>query len=202
MGLLSFWELPPEFVERFPVFVETGTGAGESLAYAAQHGFRRLYTTDTELVLVQKATERFACDGRIACSMMPSWFYLSVYADSGSFFWLDAHFPGSDHCGAPWDCEPDMAIRFPLESELQAIRHAVPSGDYAILIDDLRFYDQDLDCEEGPMPAEQRHLFAGLPTLGDLLRPFLGTHDIEIDRRNAGYAVIVPKGSPRPCPRK
>src|SRR6266550_3416105 len=198
VGDLHRWHLPPEFVQRFPIFIETGTGRGDGTAYAATYSFRWLRSIEVWLDLAVAAQKRFEHDRRITIVYVESrhWLpsLLSSYTcqDDGIFLWLDAHYPGGDHAGQPFDAEPDEDVRLPLETELRLIREFRPEGNYCLLIDDLRLYIDD-DWQDGPLAREQQILYPKIRN-GNILKPFRATHDVHIDRLDGGYALVVPRG--------
>lgn len=202
MGTLARFTFSPEFVAQFPVFVETGTGFGASLAYAAGFGFKRLWSVDSEAALAERAAQMFCDDARVSCLCGDSVAALEeilagIPPEVGVVFWLDAHFPGADVLGQPHDAEPDNDRRLPLEAELRAIRRLHPNA--VVLVDDLRIYIDG--------PFAHGNLPAGYTGLGSLARrraaqaifQALGeTHDCQTFYDEEGYAVLAPIGQPSP----
>jgi hypothetical protein len=196
MGSLLRFPLSPEFVKRFPIFIETGYGEGRSLSYAAEHDFKKLYSIEMWPDSIRRGREKFARDLRV--DIIPKYSDVGVgdilrETDEPVFFWLDAHFPGSDYYSQPFDKYP-AHIRLPLERELEVITKLKRDGDYFILIDDLRFY-ADYDWGDGIIPE---HLRGALPTNRslDFLNPFYSTHFVSIDFHDSGYALIGPHDAP------
>jgi hypothetical protein len=197
MGALTRFRFTEGFVERFPYFVETGTGRGDGLAYAARHMFDRLYSIECEHELYRHARKRFWVNPRITVLWGESEFWISSLmmgklSEYPSLIFLDAHLPGVDFLGRSFDAEPDKMRRFPLKTELEIIAMARPDGDYCIIIDDLRIYKDD-DWEHGNIGAHVHGLLEDERGLG-FLDPFRETHDVMISKRDSGYAIIMPRG--------
>lgn len=197
MGSLLRFPLSPEFVSRFPIFIETGYGDGRSLRYAAEHNFQTLTSIELWPDCVRNGRRDFADDLRVnviyghSAAQLVS---LLCDKDAPIFFWLDAHFPGTDYNHQPTDSEPDEYIRLPLRYELSVIREMLPGSNYFVAIDDLRFY-ADLAWGDGLIPAM---FHSTLPKARDLdfLNPFRATHRVEIDLHDSGYALIGPHDAP------
>jgi len=197
VGSLRHFHFPEEFVRRFPVFVETGYGDGNGLSYAMTHDFERLYSIEIWPSAAARGRERARLDPRVVIIESNSVMGLQkLYDESAIFFWLDAHYPGADADGEPYDRWYPEAIRFPLNHELDTIRKLWPQGNYFILIDDLRLY-ADLPWEEGPMIEQSWG--AHPPTIRtlDFLWPFTLTHDVQISLNDGGYALIGGRKAPR-----
>jgi hypothetical protein len=206
MGSLLRFPLSPEFVKRFPIFIETGYGEGRSLSYAATHDFTQLYSIELWDEAARKGRAKFSDNLKVNIIHGYSAIELGFVIDKTQkmmvqgkrfdfpvFFWLDAHFPGSDYYSEPFDKYPEY-VRLPLEKELEIIRDLLPMGNYFILIDDLRFY-ADYDWGDGIIPE---HLRGALPSKRslDFLDPFHSTHCVSIDLHDSGYALIGPHDAP------
>ena len=196
MGFLAAFRFSSWFVASYPHFIETGTGEGGSLAYASEHPFADLTSIEWHRERWRAAKMRFGEDERITLYPGPSLLHLRrIDPKVGTLFWLDAHFPYGDTEDAPVFDEAE--VRLPLAVELETIRKRWPAP-YCILVDDLRIY-ADLPWHDGPLPEHLRaHVPIEVRTL-DFLYGF-PDHHVSIDYRHAGYAVIVPKGMPRPEP--
>jgi hypothetical protein len=179
MGSLWDWEISPEFVRQFPIFIETGYGTGNGLEYAVKHDFRKIYSIEIYPAAAAHGRDKFCHDKRVEIIEEDSPIgigQLLSRPEGNMFFWLDAHFPGADCFGKPFDSS-DMRVRLPLQRELECIRGWC-RRDYTVLIDDLRYF-ADLPWQEGPPtgPAaealpEGRYL--------DFLKPFCATHHVQI----------------------
>jgi tetratricopeptide (TPR) repeat protein len=195
MGSLTRFRFSPEFIERFPVFVETGTGKGVSLSYAVDCGFKTADSIEYDKRLCEAARKRFVGEKydhvriwhgnsaellKTLLSRLPS--------REGVCFWLDAHFPGSDYFGEAYDSVADQSLRTPLRDELEAISAARSDRNYCIIVDDLRVYE-DGDYEHGNLPSSHKARTGS---------PLKAGPWIWRDGHDAGYAIIAPLGAPRP----
>lgn len=177
MGSLTHWRLSDEFVDRFPIYIETGYGDGNSLEYAVRHEFDQLYSVEIWAASAWRGMLRFSEEPNVkiiaksSTSALPM--LIEKHWSKGIFFFLDAHFPGADCDGQPYDAEPDMKIRLPLYREMAAIRKSRPNSNYCVLADDLQHYT----------------------AIDDHLDWFEPTHDIQ---RILDYGLICPRGAP--CP--
>lgn len=189
MGSLINFNLN-EHVESMPVFVETGTANGDSLAYAALHNFKHLYSIEIDMECANNAAKRFEADKRIMvlCGSSSSVLTKIAYKHQEPIlFWLDAHFPGEMH-GLPYDHEKNMQLRLPLETELSIISNSRDVSKDYFIIDDLRIY------EDGPFAGgiwrdRKRIGGDGIKFIYDL---FDKTHKISRDYRNEGYIILKP----------
>lgn len=199
MGTLTRFDLPA-MRRRFNLaaLVETGTASGDSIEVARHAGFEVLHTIEIVPELAAAARARFRADPRVqvwegdsaACLPM----ILKELPARPVLFWLDAHFPGA-HTGAPYDAEPDVARRLPLEREIALISAARPGVPDVLLVDDARIY-QPGDYAAGNLPADWPPL-AGLARNLDFVRArYARTHGIVIDHADQGYLMIFPKAAP------
>jgi hypothetical protein len=178
-------------------FVETGTGAGEGLNYAAGFPFRSLRSCEIEVFLAERAQQRFVSESRVhvfrynsvsfldwACRMLPR--------DEPILFWLDAHFPGADYGIRSYDAKSCSEFSIPLEHELETIAMYRPEGQDVILCDDLRIY-KDGKFSSGNVPE---HIRTVCPTTRniDFVHQIMGvTHDIMELYDHEGYIMMEPK---------
>src|SRR5271155_4716469 len=102
MGSLYRFNLPAlQKSLGLPVFIETGTGNGDSLAHAAEAAFDKLFSIEISPVACKAAERRFAHDARVeiigADSIAGLTRILTELESTGqlALFWLDAHFPGA-----------------------------------------------------------------------------------------------------------
>ena len=196
MGSLWDWGFPPEFVERFPIFVETGYGTGNGLERAVGHAFKKIYSIEIWPEAVKHGEEKFRGDDRVKIIQddSPMGIIEMLSRPEGNmFFWLDAHFPGADCFGQSFNY-PDEGVRLPLERELGLIRKFC-RNDFTILIDDLRYYG-NLPWEEGPANGPAAEAMGGDRSLG-FLTWFCATHDVQIFLNGKGFALISPRGAPQ-----
>src|SRR6516165_9054492 len=151
MGQLSNWNVQRE-LDKFnsEVFVETGTGGGNSLSYAANFKFETLYSTEIDVEIFNKHSIKFLSMPRMRVYNLPSAEFLRLILpeikDRRTFFWLDAHFPNT---------KENAQITLPLESELEIIVSYKDVKNDVILMDDLRVY------EIGPYESGNCHQLSG-----------------------------------------
>jgi len=195
MGSLMRFKLD-EFVERFKLqaFVETGTGRGDSLAYAATRTeFAAILSCEIEPLLAAGAVIRFSEDPRISVMRSESGSFMRLVAASDlppAFIFLDAHYPGAGFGLRDYDHPLPESERLPLARELEHLATLRPGRD-VILIDDLRIYETG-NWEDGPLPEGT----PGTPTPGgaDWIRElFAATHDAKTIERDQGYLLLLPK---------
>jgi hypothetical protein len=122
------------------VFVETGTYQGDTVAVAADFGFRSIYSIELNQQLSKRCQQRFKNDNsiQILCGDSPDVLQQILQGiDSRCTFWLDAHrsfslkTPGSNIYGPS-----------PLLQELKAIARS-SRHDHVIFIDDCRLFDTE-----------------------------------------------------------
>lgn len=203
MGVLSRFRLSDELVSRYPVFVETGTGRGVSLSYAAEHKFERLISIDIDPRLTEAVAQRFAADERVEFYVGPSHQELKhVLADlrgQNVIFWLDAHSPGGDYFGADYAAEPDRVLRLPLQEEIELIWAAPLAhiGDFIIVVDDRRIYEDD-DYAHGNLPPSVHNLSGAERSLAFVDELFGKSHQIVRSVMDDGYLLVIPRDSISP----
>ncbi|MBM3484459.1 MAG: class I SAM-dependent methyltransferase [Alphaproteobacteria bacterium] len=179
--------------------VETGTGSGDGLAYAAARPFATLHSIEIHADIAAAARRRFDADGRIRIHLGNSTEQLpkilaELPTDEPILFWLDAHFPGADLGFAAYDAEPDVDIRLPLERELEIIARFRPGASDVFLIDDLRIYEEG-PFENGNIPDWAQTLPPTLRHLQFVERLFAATHSSRRDYADEGYLLLVPARS-------
>jgi hypothetical protein len=178
---------------KLDTFVETGTGAGNSMEHARLHGFRTLYSIEIMEPIFANASRRFA--------QFPNCILINATSEeglrtalkaaeqtSGILFWLDAHFPGADYGLAGYGDVADKRIRIPLEQELLIIREMRSHSRDVILIDDLRIY------EDGPFQNGNwsERCLLGDHGIGFIERLYSPSHQIRRDYREEGYLILEP----------
>ena len=122
------------------VYVETGTGKCVTLSKAIPD-FEKCYSVDMDPILVKSAIERFP-NAKIVNSLsigaLEKWLKEDLVNDEHVLFFLDAHFPGSDFNGVPYDVSAPNAV--PLQEELILINKYRPNSKDVIICDDARIY--------------------------------------------------------------
>lgn len=196
MGVLTFFDIEGAIRSHgLQRFVETGTGTGESLAFAAKFPFISLWSCEIEPVLVDRAKDQFR-DDRMTLFLWPSHKMLECLPQLPDhqriLFWLDAHFPGADYGLRCYGDEPDETIRLPLKQELALIKQHRPFGEDIIVIDDARLWlDDDFECVmPSELVADCCPIERGIGFIHDL---FDETHRIEVIHRHTGYIVLSPR---------
>lgn len=200
MGTIARFDLS-DLIPRWGLkhFVETGTGRGDSLAYAASvtPGFIALRSCELEPRLSAESAQRFRGDRRVrvftersstflrwACQMLP--------ADEPILFFLDAHFPGADYGLRGYADESDDGTRLPLAEELRLIAKHRPLARDVVAVDDLRIY-LDGPFQHGNLPAELRPLCPKRRGV-DFVHAAMGaTHDVALLYEHEGYLLLTPK---------
>jgi ADP-heptose:LPS heptosyltransferase len=122
------------------VYVETGTGVGGTLSKAIPH-FKKCYSVDMDLNCVSSARNRFptaTIANELSTTALERWLKDNLSMDETVLFFLDAHFPGSDYQGQPYDVSAPNAV--PLEQELRLIKKYRPNAKDVIICDDARIY--------------------------------------------------------------
>jgi tetratricopeptide (TPR) repeat protein len=202
MGTIARFHFDTPLIERFPTFVETGTGRGAGVRFAQDYAFKCIRSVDTEQVIVDHARRLFEEDARITVECDESLSFLkqvlrSIPLEEGVVFWLDAHFPGSDVLGVAYDSEVDRIRRLPLQEELELIRDLHPWS--IVLVDDLRLY------MDGPFVSGNVHQdHTGLAPrdrleVGKAIYSIMqATHVYSTFYEEEGYLVLVPFGEEGP----
>ena len=169
-------------------FIETGTGKGLGVDYAASFGFKAIFSIEYVDSLYQEVLNRFIEDN-VTILKGISWEALeSVFSFKlgKCVFWLDAHLPGVDYNLANVSDEKNLDIRMPLVKELETIKRLC-NEEYVILIDDIRFYTKD-NFNNGNLSDELM-----VKGYEDILNMFKETHDYKLHLEDDGYLEITPK---------
>lgn len=176
------------------ILVETGSGRGNSLAWAVQAGFRELYSVEQEAALFEHCRQRFAEYPQVHLHQGHCVAFLEDIAAMKlprAFYFLDAHFTGGADFGLTTYAESaGKEESYPLLDELEALLKADLSQSI-IVIDDARMYF-DGDFQAGICPEFARR-WQDRPALTERLRPLEATHTVHLLRQDEGYLLIVPK---------
>ncbi len=197
MGVLSDFDLDRlirEYGCRY--LIETGTGLGKSLEYAAASDFDQVFSIEIMHKLALEAALRFAKNHKVTVIHGKSERGLKealeeIPPEAPVIYWLDAHFPGADFRLASYKDEKNEAVRLPLERELRLLAGLRDISRDVFLIDDLRIYE-DGTYDEGPCPADHRPAeeFRHTRFVDEVLG---ATHGIERLFRRTGYLCAYPK---------
>lgn len=198
MGAVSRFDLESIIARhRIVHFVETGTGRGEGLAYAARFSFRSLRSCESVPALAHAAQQAFASDERVSVFEGRSVDFLDracreIPPEEPILFWLDAHFPGADYGLAGYGAESDSAVRLPLLEELRTIRGLRPAIGDVLLVDDLRIWI-DGPFGHGNLPADVRGFCPKERDASFFMDIFHDTHRIDFFWDREGYVSILPR---------
>ena len=131
-------------IERFdgyvrPLFIETGTGFGNTLAYAATV-FEKCISIEQNTKLYLAAEERFrdVPNVHLHNGMSPRILPVVIEPDTPTTFWLDAHYHGNGNTLAM------EGGQCPLLEELRAIMRVNWQTKPIILIDDGFMFDDSM----------------------------------------------------------
>ncbi len=180
LGTLADFDLAriiADFGTRF--LVETGTGSGGDVEFAAGFPFDHVYSIESSHKLAIQAAFRNARNqamtilhGRNGRGLKDV--LNEIPAEAPVIYWLDSH--PSAH-----DLEQDLRLIVSLRSASRDV----------FLIDDLRIY-QDGDYGDGPCPPEQQipPYRRNLEFVGELLG---ASHDISTMVQRTGYLCAFPR---------
>lgn len=174
-------------------FIETGTGLGAAIKYAATVPFKKLLSCEIMYDLATPLKEQFIIDERIKIVVAESELFLPwaiKQAEGNILFWLDAHFPGADLMGRSY-LTNDPLISMPLERELALIKKLRPDNRDYFIIDDLRMYEPNNKYGNGGCPEIIKHYNPG--NLDFLVQSFDKSHTIARDLNDEGYILMAPK---------
>lgn len=165
-------------------YVETGVALCESFRYAVEtFGEQNCHGVDLDPDFIRNARQSFPkSDFFLGTSVEAFKHWLSgdslKHADRVLFF-LDAHFPGADYHGAPYD--PSAPNALPMREELELIRRYRPDNHDVILCDDARIY-YEAPFANGNIPFKADH---GIEDI-------FPNRSYSIDLRDEGYIIIKP----------
>lgn len=189
-----------EVIETFNIknFVETGTGAGNSLAAVANLGIHdmNIYSIEVMDELYNLLLTKFKSFKNVNLIKGYSHIEMGKILDKLSplptLFWNDAHFPGADYNinGATYNSEPDSVKRIPLETELRIIKDSGRNiSNDVFVLDDLRIY------KDGPYQSGNWDMRAvcGDNNIDFVHNLFKDSHTIIASYLAEGYLILFPK---------
>lgn len=174
-------------------FFETGTWKGDSVAYAAEQDFVKIFSSEIIPEIADRAAERFKNDKRVKIICDNSINALKnnlLEIDGNCVFWLDAHFPGSEEGIRGYNDETDESLKYPLKKELEVIAAARQGYEDVILIDDLRIYEKN-NYRHGNMPE---NIIRPGEKDSCFVEELFGAHyDVYRSLEDEGYIYVLPK---------
>jgi hypothetical protein len=205
MGQITAFDLN-EFITNYntTIYFETGTGIGESLGYANNYNFKKLYTVDIDEELSDKIKKKYKGNDKIVVTCDYSTNAITndlpkIPKEENILFFLDAHFPGADFHKISYE----ESIRqykkdaFPLEQELKLIISNRNVSNDVFVIDDFMLYESgDYDSIKEGVIWKYNWLQEELNIKTEsyfIYELFKDTHDFKKDTRHQGYLVITPK---------
>ena len=199
MGLLTTFdieELKKEY--NLNVFVETGTGEGDSLFYASQFNFETLHSIEYLKPLYDKCIERFNLYSSIklwngdSLTELKNSVIPSIKNTDRVLFWLDAHFLGADFHFQSYDSliNEDEKLVFPLQHELKLIQEMRDIKNDLFIIDDLRIYEDNNYDDGNWLDAKKFNIQRNTTFFNDF---FDTTHHIFRMTEHQGYLAATPK---------
>jgi predicted SAM-dependent methyltransferase len=192
MGSLNIFKLN-DIINKYnlKIFVETGTGEGDSLFYAAKHSFDHCYSIELNDQLFKKTSKIFNSD------------YISVLNGSSSqelkklirqisndpvLFFLHADFPSGSDFGLDAYTDVEMAKdNIPMIEELELIHKFRARKNDVIIMDDLRLFKE---YPPNPLPKEIKRLSGIFEACASY---FKKSHEFLEVQQDDGYLVLLPK---------
>lgn len=141
------------------VFIETGCFRGLSLLYALEHNFKKCYSCDIDIEMIDFCRSHLKqFSDRLEIVHADSFTFLNELLPKLSnvasiIYYLDAHLPGLDKGQVKEVVENEFT--FPLERELEIINQHRPNHADIIICDDLRIYE-DGDFDSGNWHERKR----------------------------------------------
>jgi hypothetical protein len=175
------------------LFVETGTGLGNSFQFAQKFNFKKLFTIEMVQELYLLSSSNYKKDNSFFIHAESKDGLRNVVSQIDTsdkiLFWLDAHFPGADFGLSNYHDIVDTKLRIPLQEELKTIVEKRDCSKDVFIIDDLRIYE-DGPFEDGVWV--ERELLGG-EGIDFIFELFSTTHQIYRDYRDQGYIIVTPK---------
>lgn len=128
------------------IFVETGCFRGNSISYALELGFNKIFSCDIDREMIDHCYKRFGYEKPIYIYQGDSISFFEMLLPKlpkiPVLFYLDAHLPEHDKNNGQVILETEL--NFPLKDELRLINKYRDTVNDVIVCDDLRIY------EDGP----------------------------------------------------
>ncbi|MFY9317698.1 MAG: methyltransferase domain-containing protein, partial [Burkholderiales bacterium] len=170
--------------------VETGTGTGDSLAWARAAGFLRCRSVELHESLLAHCRKRFAGDPAVSVVGGNSKDFLAGLATGPNpcLYYLDAHFAGGADFGlVDYEISGKRPESFPLLAELDELLPKLTPMD-VVVIDDARLYFEGA-FQNGECPAFARR-WHEKDSLLRRLQSVASTHQHAIIRQDEGYMIL------------
>lgn len=182
-----------ELIQNFDIknFVETGSGNGTSMNDVFELNLiQNLYGIELAVPLYEDLKNRFSeisFYNGYSKDELPN--LLGDLNSDPTLYWLDAHFPFSEYQFTnPYDSEPDITKRIPLEIELRIIKESRDISKDIFIMDDLRIY-VDREYTAGNWDMRKTAGYEGY----DFVEEIIGdTHVIIEHHRDEGYLLAYP----------
>lgn len=198
MGSLTRFNL--EYVRNtsgIDTVVETGTGRGNSLDWAARSGFSELYSVEQVPHLFESSRQRFADHSHIHLQLGDSASFLQGIVSQtlpSALYFLDAHFAGGADFGLVSYAESGSKEEsYPLLTELEILLKSDLSSSI-IIVDDMRMYFEET-FQGGECPEFARRWHEKNKLLS-LVKRLEATHTSHLLHEDEGYLIATPKSVP------
>ena len=198
MGHVQAFNIPQLIADfNLDIYIETGTGIGDSLSHALKHPFKHFYSIEMDKGLYDQAIKLFqhpnlkiinGLSSNILPEILPK-----IASDTRVLFFLDAHFPEADFGNAPDRYRKSVSKygkdALPLEEELRIIKNIRIENKDVIIIDDVWVY------EDGPFEGGNwsERPFVNSGDMSFVGKIFDDTHFIKKFYRQQGYLFLTPK---------
>ena len=173
--------------------VETGSGRGDSLAWARAAGISHFWSVELHPELARHCQRRFAADPAVTVVAGDSREFLVRLPPSvrPRLFFLDAHFAGGADFGfADYVISASHEASFPLLDEIDVLLPRLGAQD-VVIVDDARMYFagpfQNGECPEFARRWHERG------RLIEILEQAAATHERLLLDNDEGYLLLVPK---------
>ena len=173
--------------------VETGSGQGDSLAWARAAGISHCWSVELHAQLARQCQRRFAADSAVTVATGDSREFLAQLPASPRprLYFLDAHFAGGADFGfADYVVSAGHEASFPLLDEIAVLLPRLGAQDI-VIIDDARMYFAGT-FQNGECPEFARRWHEGAALI-EALACAAATHErLRLDN-DEGYLLLVPR---------
>ena len=172
--------------------IETGSGKGDSIAWARSAGMPRCRSVELHEELARHCQQRFAGDAAVSVEFADSREFLIGLPESLSprLYYLDAHFAGGADFGfTDYVSSGSQESSYPLLTELEALLPKLRVEDVLIIDDARMYFDGHFQNGECPPFARRWHEREALVQRLNLHAP---THQQILLLCDEGYLVLAP----------